>query len=222
MAGNPERRATAARSLLGVVLAGGESRRFGSEKALFPLGGRTMAAWALKALEPWTSGQVVITNDGKVAEALGVPGRPDRIPGLGPLGGLHTALTWAREEGRGGVLLLACDLPLVTGELVGRILRRWPSDALAVVPGSHGPLGFEPLCAGYDVRGLPEVEQLIGSGQRSMEAALNRMKAVRIPPSELGSEEELAQAFTNLNTEDAAGWAEGILLKGNLPSKVTD
>ena len=72
---------------LGVVLAGGRSRRFGGPKALFPVGGRAMAEWALLALKPHTSMQVVVTHDPQVASALGISGRPDRIPGLGPLGG---------------------------------------------------------------------------------------------------------------------------------------
>jgi len=213
MPANPEARDPATRESLGVVLAGGKSRRFGGEKALFPLLGRAMAAWALDALKPWTSKQVVITHDRKVAEALGVPGRPDRIPGLGPLGGLLTALTWAQEGGQEGVFLLACDLPLVTEDLVGRILRRWPSDSRAVVPGSHGPLGFEPLCAGYEVVGLPGVEELIRAGKRSMESALDQMGAFRIPPCELGSQEELALAFTNVNTLEMAHRAEEVLLE---------
>lgn len=219
--GDPANRDPANRDVLGVVLAGGESRRFGGEKALFPLLGRAMAGWTLGALEPWTSRQVVVTNDRKVAESLGVPGRPDRIPGLGPLGGLHTALTWAQEGGQEGVFLLACDLPLVTKEMVGLILRRWPEDSPAVVPGSPGPLGFEPLCAGYEVRGLPDLEELIRTGRRSMESALAKMSAHRIPPAELGSQEELAVAFTNVNTVEMAQWAEGVL-RGQFPSSEAD
>ena len=213
---SPATRGPADRDILGVVLAGGESRRFGSNKALFPLHGRAMAEWALGALKPWTSSQVVVTNDGKVAETLGIPGQPDRIPGLGPLGGLHTALSWAREEGRGGVFLLACDLPLVSQELIGRILQKWPDDSPAVVPGSYGPLGFEPLCAGYDVSGLLDVEDLIETGSYSLEGALTKMDAYFISPAELGSREELAVAFTNVNTGDTAQWAEG-LLRGMIP-----
>ena len=197
--------------VLGVVLAGGESRRFGGEKALFPLLGRAMAGWALGALEPWTAAQVVITNDLTVADSLGVPGRPDRIPGLGPLGGLLTALTWAQEEGREKVFLLACDLPLVTEVLVGSILHQWPEESGAVVPGSHGPLGFEPLCAGCAVRGLRDVEDVIDAGGRTMKSALDRVGVFRIPPSDLGSPEDLSVAFSNVNTRDMARWAESAL-----------
>jgi len=217
-----ETRDPATRDLLGVVLAGGESRRFGGEKALFPVLGRAMARWALDALKPWTSRQVVITNDPNVADALGVPGRQDLTTGLGPLGGLHTALTWAQEEGREGVFLLACDLPLVTEDLVGRILRRWPADVLAVVPGSHGPLSFEPLCAGYDVRCLPGIEDLLGTKRRSMEDALTNLGGgFRIPSAELGSRESIVLAFSNVNTVDMAEWAEGAL-RDKTPSLEAD
>ena len=59
-----------------------------------------------------------------------------------------------------GVFLLACDLPLVSSDLVGNIIRNWPAEALAVAPGSRGPLGFEPLCSAFSVAGLPRLEEL--------------------------------------------------------------
>ncbi len=172
MGSDREAEPLARKDILGVVLAGGESRRFGMDKALFPLFGRAMASWALQAMRPWTSSQVVITNSGEVAEALGVPGpaRPDSR--VGALGWTPCRPDLGSGRGPGGVFLLACDLPLVTGELVGRILGGWPEASMAVVPGSHGPLGFEPLCAGYDVRGLQGLEVTIESreafdGERS-------------------------------------------------------
>lgn len=208
MPGNPHLSAAPGRDLLGVVLAGGGSRRFGGTKALHPLAGRPMAAWALESLKHWTAGQAVVSHDPEVAGTLEVPGRPDRIPGQGPLGGLHTALAWAREEGMDGVFLLACDLPLVRPGLVERILRRWPPGSMAVVPGSHGPLGCEPLCAAYDVGGLPVLEELLREGHRTMEGALSALGAHIIPPQELGSPEEVSLAFTNVNTVEEARVAE--------------
>jgi molybdopterin-guanine dinucleotide biosynthesis protein A len=170
-----------------------------------------MAAWSIDALEPWTARQVAITGQPEVAEALGVPGHPDRLPGLGPIGGLHAGLTLAKEDGRDGIFLLACDLPLVTSTLIGRILSAWPPDMAAVVPGSPGPLGFEPLCAGYSVRGLEELEDAIRAGRRSMEDALSRLGGHRVPVTALGSPDEVELAFTNVNTKDAAHRVEGVL-----------
>ncbi len=215
-----DERAGAGRDLLGVVLAGGGSRRFGGEKALFPLCARPMAGWALEALKPWTVGQVVITNDPGVGASLGVPSRPDLIAGQGPLGGLRTALIWAREEGREGVFVLACDLPLVTADLVGGILRGWPDGAAAVVPGSDGPLGIEPLCAGYAVSALPALELLLEGGVRTMEKALESLRVHRIPSVQLGSRDSLAVAFTNVNTREMARLAEGVLRGRRVPPVV--
>ena len=197
--------------LMGVLLAGGESRRFGGNKALFQLSGRPMAAWALDALEAHFSSCVVVANDPAVAEALKIPGRPDRIPGQGPLGGLSTALAWAEEEAFEGVFLLACDLPLVSTELVGRILGAWPSHAPAAIPGSRGPLGMEPLCAGYRKGCLPLVEEVAASDRPTMMRALGSMGAYRVSPEVLGTDEELARAFTNVNTSRDAQRLEHLL-----------
>lgn len=198
-------------SVLGAILAGGRSRRFGWEKALFPLAGRPMAQWSVLALRPHTVKQVVVTNDPDVAEALTLQGWPDEVPEMGPLGGLHTALRGARREGARGVFLLACDLPLIGPELIGKILTAWPVESATVVPGSHGPLGFEPLCAAYDVECLPAVEELLSSSKRSMEALLERVGTFRIPPEALGAREDLNVAFTNVNTRAEAEAAAEIL-----------
>ncbi len=199
---------------LGVVLAGGASRRFGSEKSLFPLAGRPMAAWVLDALRPWTSGQVLITPSTAAPETLGVPGRPDLVPGLGPIGGLETALAWAEELGHPRILLLACDLPLLTSDLVGRLLREWPPGVHAVVPESPGPLGYEPLCAGFEVAGRPVLEKVIDKGGRSMERGLEALGFHRIPMERMGTKEELERAFTNVNHAEGMAEVERLLQTG--------
>jgi len=201
------------RELLGVILAGGGSRRFGREKALFPLLGHPMAGGVLEALAQNTADQVVISSEPRIADSLGIRGRPDLIPGAGPLGGLHSAVTWAGEEGRDGVFLMACDLPAVTDGLIRRILARWSSGAPAVVPGSPGPLGFEPLCAGYRTGVLDTVEDLLNRGRRSMEGLLDALGVEPIPTSDLGEAGELAQAFKNVNTKESVMEVEAIVAR---------
>jgi molybdopterin-guanine dinucleotide biosynthesis protein A len=197
--------------LLGAVLAGGEGRRFGADKALALLYGRPLAAWALDALAGNVSKRVVISGRSRVSEVLGVPVRADTVPGAGPLGGLLTALEWAREEGRGGVFLLACDLPLVSREIVGTILEAWPPGSQAVVPESEGPLGAEPLCAGYGVECLSAVERLLEEGELPMEGLLGRTSVTRVEGERLGSAGALRRAFTNVNTPGDARRAEELL-----------
>lgn len=186
--------------LLGAVLAGGGSRRYGRPKALALIGGRPMARWALDALEPHFSMRGMVGNEPFVAHAFGVPSRKDVLPGLGPLGGLITALVWAREMRLRGVFLLGCDMPLVDASLVGRILDFRGKRKGALVPASPGPLGMEPLCAAYSLDCLGPARELARSGHQSMKALLDSFDFDLIPLEDLGTPEDTADAFTNVNT----------------------
>jgi len=106
--------------VLGAVLAGGRSSRFGSDKAAATLGGRSLVALAAAALAPFVDDVVVI------GEAHG--GLPD-LPraGLGPLGGIAAALDHAASRGVRCVLTIGCDMPTVPPELIEALLRREPS-----------------------------------------------------------------------------------------------
>ena len=73
------------------VLAGGQSRRMGRDKALLPLGDQTLIERVIAATRP-LGYPCFIVGDPATYTHLGLPVHPDRHPGLGPLGGLHTAL----------------------------------------------------------------------------------------------------------------------------------
>ena len=91
--------------ILGVVLAGGKSTRFGSDKALAELGGRTLIARAVDALALWCEYVVVVGRE--TAPAPTLPDWPR--PGMGPLAGLASALHLARDEGYQAVLSCGVD-----------------------------------------------------------------------------------------------------------------
>lgn len=172
-----------------------------------------MARWALDALGPHFSMRGMVGNEPLVAQAFGVPSRRDVLPGLGPLGGLITALEWAREMSLRGAFLLGCDMPLVDGELVGRILDFRGSRKGALVPASPGPLGMEPLCAAYSLDCLGPARELARSGRRSMKALLDGFDFDLIPMEKLGEVEEVALAFTNVNTIQEGVRVEAVLEK---------
>lgn len=93
--------------VLGAVLAGGMSRRFGSDKALADYRGRPLIAHVIARLRPQVSDLVVVGRE-HPGEAW-IPDRP--APGLGPLGGLCAALRHAGAGGYDAVLTSGCDLP---------------------------------------------------------------------------------------------------------------
>lgn len=91
--------------ILGAVLAGGRSTRFGSDKALAELGGRTLLARAVDALGAQCDAVVVVGRDEAPAPTL--PDWPRA--GMGPLGGIAAALHHARDAGYAEVLTCSVD-----------------------------------------------------------------------------------------------------------------
>jgi molybdopterin-guanine dinucleotide biosynthesis protein MobB len=127
------------------VLAGGESRRFGGAKTEARIRGRTLVERAARTLAP-ACDEVVVGRP---------PDLPDLRPDRGPLGGLEAALARANDGGFDGVVVLACDLPVVDSAALLALVAAWrgtsePRRALSVL---DEPL--QPLCGvwGSDVVG---------------------------------------------------------------------
>lgn len=123
--------------LIGAILTGGQSRRFGSDKALADAGGIPMAARVAAALREAGLDPVVAAG-GTAGAELGLVTIPDRSPGAGPLAALASLLSWA---GRGGVVVVPCDLPLLKAHDVRAIAEAWCEEpslvAVAEVQGVH-------------------------------------------------------------------------------------
>jgi molybdopterin-guanine dinucleotide biosynthesis protein A len=105
-------------SVVGAVLAGGESRRLGRDKALMPLSGKALILHPFAVLQETMSDVVAVSVPGRSYGDLGITVIDDLFAGLGPLAGIHAALEWARPR---PVFVVACDLPFVTVELVEHV-----------------------------------------------------------------------------------------------------
>lgn len=185
------------------MLAGGESRRFGSPKALARVGGRSVVERVVDAARGAVPEVVLVANRPEWFAALKLPTRPDSVPGSGPLGGVQAALRWAAEERRPGALCLPCDTPFLHPGLLRRLVERAAApDADVVVPESPGRRGVEPLCAVYSVACLPAVESLLAAGEPRMTALLERVRTVRLPLAEVSRWGDPAVLFLNVNTPD--------------------
>ncbi len=158
-------------SLLGVVLAGGESRRFGSHKALATLDGEPLWARAVRVLREAGMDALVAANDPGVAARVTVPVRADVRTRAGPLAGIETGLVHAGAEGRTGILALACDLVQVEADLLLELVRAWSGRGAAAFA-APGPWGVEPLCAIWGLDVLPAVSAALDAGNGSPGALL--------------------------------------------------
>jgi molybdopterin-guanine dinucleotide biosynthesis protein A len=150
----------------GAVLCGGRSQRFGRDKALVDAGGDRLGQRVVEALRCGGADPVVAVG-GTAGAVLAVPTINDRWPGAGPLAALATVLLWARD---GAVVVVACDLPLLTGEHVSDLIDAWEPGRAAVAVVDGRP---EPSVACWPASAGPALRRAVVSGERAWSHALD-------------------------------------------------
>lgn len=104
---------------LGLILAGGASKRFGTNKALAELDGRPIITHVAERAVPQVD--MLVLNAADDGAAIGLSVVPDRNPGQGPLGGWLSGLYWAKERGYPLMATFACDTPHFPADTVKRL-----------------------------------------------------------------------------------------------------
>ena len=161
------------------ILAGGKSRRFGSNKALAHwFTGHVIDAVAKAAMGACQK-VIIIADEPEPYSYLGLPIFPDILTGLGPLAGLQSALRHAKAE---RVLLLGCDMPLLKSELLN-LMWEIPTWAPVVIPST--PQGLEPLHAIYHKSLLPILDHRINSGDLSLQSLVKDIPCHIISPADI-------------------------------------
>ncbi|MGA2111840.1 MAG: molybdenum cofactor guanylyltransferase [Anaerolineales bacterium] len=182
-----------------VLLAGGRSSRMGQNKCLMELDGRALLNHILDQLGPQAAEMFIVADDPTPYLRAQLPAIGDETPGLGPLGGLATALGHAAQD---HVLLTACDMPFVCLPLIERMLG-YSEHADAVLPRLGGEV--EPLRAVYNRVCLEPVQEALRRGERRMISFLPRVHVRYLEEAEIGEFDPERLTFFNINTP--ADWA---------------
>lgn len=194
---------------LGAILAGGRNSRYGGVKALAPVGGERIIDRVAGALRAVTTDVVLIANDAPAYAEVRLPMRADSVPGVGVLGGILTAVEWAREGGLSGALVVACDMPFASSGLLGRLVELARGEVAGaggepppdvVLPASGGPRGVEPLCAWYSTRCIEAIRAAIERGERAAVSFHDDVRVMVVPEEEVRSYGDPAVLFLNVNT----------------------
>ncbi len=111
---------------------------------------------------------VLIGGSAELSAALSVPSVADRIPGEGPLSGLGTALAWASGVAR--VVVVPCDMPSVTPEVIRALLAAGDNATAAVARLDRGP---HPIVGCWPTQRSSAINALLRSGERRMRASLD-------------------------------------------------
>jgi molybdopterin-guanine dinucleotide biosynthesis protein A len=154
------------------VLAGGASRRFGSDKALVRLcpGGPTVLERVVESGRNVASDVFVVGHERYESLLPGILVVPDELPGEGPLGGILSALRHTQAD---RVLVLACDTPCLSIPLL-QWLASFETEAEILVPRTDDGR-LHPMPAIYRRSILPAVEASLRSANRSVISLFDRV-----------------------------------------------
>jgi len=179
------------------ILTGGASTRMGNDKALLELGGVPMLVRTANLLQPLVASVAVIGPPARYAQ-FGLSVFPDDAPGLGPLGGIATALRLTAAPWN---LIVACDLPYLTPAWLEYLLgRALASRADVVLPESDG--GDEPLCAVYHLRCAEPIAAALARGVRKVTDGLAGCAVEKVTPAHWKPFDSDGCLFKNMNAPE--------------------
>src|SRR3954463_5330874 len=126
-----------------IILAGGQSSRMGTNKALLQLKGKTVIEGMVEKLENIVDNTIIVTNTFEDYEFLHLPMIEDKRKGKGPLAGIEAGLAATKNAHN---LVVACDMPFISTKL-GAYLLSYLEEYEAAVAEVSGQL--HPLFAAY-------------------------------------------------------------------------
>lgn len=181
--------------ITGVILAGGQSRRMGFNKAEAEMHGESMLIRMIDKMKTLTP-TIVVSSGGVTYPNISQPQIPDEFPQCGPLGGIYSVLKTSNTSLN---LVVSCDIPLVSVSLLNYILSQAiKSDSLITIPIDHdGQL--QTMCAVYRKGVVPFLKHQIDARELKMKRLLD---LVSVKYVEITKEHPLynEHAFMNVNS----------------------
>lgn len=180
--------------IAGLVLAGGRSSRYGSEKAVARFDGETLLERELAVLRGDCAALAVSARPesgaATLAASLGLPVLPDADGAPdGPLAGVAAGLRWAAGLGAEALVTLPCDMPHAPQDLARRLIAG-RGDAFAAFATTAE--GVHPLCALWSIDLLASLDSALADGHPAVQGFLADVGAATV-------RFEDAAAFANMN-----------------------
>ena len=203
----------------GVILAGGQSRRMGQNKALIQLGANSLIEHVIRRMRLVADELLLITNSPAEYVHLNVPMHGDILPGTGALGGIYTGLTHASHD---AVLCVACDSPFLEPTLLAYLIsvlgehdaviphtystQQTPfcqnKDIGVTNPSHNTQITLQTLCAAYSKRCLPIIELMLRESELRVHALQERAHIKCVSPEIWQEFDPEGISFFNINTPE--------------------
>ena len=186
-----------------IIMAGGDSRRMGTDKANLTLGDQTLLQTVTATMQQLFPQVVVSVRQPRAG--IDLPQVCDEQPDGGPLAGLVASLgqittPWA--------FMVACDMPFVVPEVV-ELLAGYRSRHQAVVPVVHGHP--QPLAAFYAASCLAPLRASLAAQQKGLRNVLKQLDVRYVDEAEMLEADPLLRSFFDLDTpQDVAAARNGV------------
>jgi molybdopterin-guanine dinucleotide biosynthesis protein A len=180
----------------GVILAGGRSRRMGSNKALLPYRGGLFIEAIHRQLAALFPEVLLVTNAPEQYDFLPCRKAGDIYPDMGALAGLHSGL---HHSSTPHIFAVACDMPYLDDRLIRYLVGQRHKGDL-VIPEVEG--GLEPLHAVYARKCLPHMEASLAANRRRIISFFDRVNLVIVDRGISAAFDPEFRSFSNINTPD--------------------
>jgi molybdopterin-guanine dinucleotide biosynthesis protein A len=175
--------------LAAIVLAGGRSRRMGTDKAALDWDGEPMLARIVRiSSERCEPVFVVAAQSSSAYRLLHGTGGPeatwvtDEAPEAGPVGGLAVGLAAAAAAGADLAFVCATDMPLISARLIDELSGAVVDSADAVI--AHDTERDHPMAGVYRTSAASRIAELVATGEKRMTAVLDALATRRVSVSD--------------------------------------
>jgi molybdopterin-guanine dinucleotide biosynthesis protein A len=193
--------------LSAAILAGGQSKRMGTDKARLRLApdGPMLIELVLAAVRAVADDIILVANDDRLAD-LGLRTVPDVYPEAGALGGIYSAVASAQHE---HCLVVACDMPFLSPMLL-RAMAAVPRDYDLLAP--HLIVGenrqgsstgvYETLHAIYGRATLPAIRERLEHQRYRVIGFFPQVRVRDFPETAVRQIDPTLRSFFNANTPE--------------------
>ena len=182
--------------MTGIILAGGENRRMGTDKAFLELKGRPLIEHSIGVFSGLFQNTIIVTNSPERYRGYDVDVVRDALEARGPLTGIYSGLMHSRDELN---FVAACDMPFLNQALIEFMVGAAGGfDAVVPKVGAY----TEPLHAVYARRILPAIGSQLQRGEQRLQELLTRIAVRYITEAEIVRFDPLKQSFQNINTPE--------------------
>jgi len=176
-----------------IILAGGQSRRMGQNKAFLTYKEKSFIEAILDKFVGFDE-RIIVANDVSLYQFEGVKTIQDIYPNKGPLCGLYTGL---KEMSGERAVVVTVDTPMLTLEVL-EYLWTLAEDVDCIVPVVGGR--HQSLCAVYNRSSLGVLKAAVEKDERKVRLVLDRLRMKEVPEEDLKNFGDVKTLFSNVNT----------------------